>query len=181
MKTIDVLRHTMRSKPGQHLSQAGIDLAREVGKRLGPYDLVVASPLPRAIETALVMGYAVTDFVEEISDMPEDVGAAIGWPAAFAHIAAVLARGGAPAKFARMQARAWEAIAEKLAEDGRALVISHGGIIEMGAVALFGEPGPQCWGEALAYCEGVRLTFDGDRLTELAVLRLPETQRLVSN
>ena len=31
MRMLEVRRHTMRRKPGQHLSQEGIDLARLVG------------------------------------------------------------------------------------------------------------------------------------------------------
>jgi broad specificity phosphatase PhoE len=46
----------MRRKPGAHLSQDGIELARLVGETSGPFSLVVTSPIPRAIETAIAMG-----------------------------------------------------------------------------------------------------------------------------
>ena len=32
MRYLEVRRHTMRTKPGEHLSQAGVDLARRVGE-----------------------------------------------------------------------------------------------------------------------------------------------------
>ena len=44
MRILEVRRHTMRRKPGQHLSQDGIELARMVGDQSGPFDLVVTIP-----------------------------------------------------------------------------------------------------------------------------------------
>lgn len=59
VRTIEHRRHTMRAKPGQHLNQAGVDLARRVGDGMGRFDRVVTSRLPRAFETAIAMGYAI--------------------------------------------------------------------------------------------------------------------------
>ena len=64
MRTIDIRRHSYTKKgeargKGSHLSQPGIDLARKVGETLGPYDLVLTSLIPRTVETAIAMGYAV--------------------------------------------------------------------------------------------------------------------------
>jgi hypothetical protein len=44
-----------------HLSQDGVTLARFVGESLGRFAHVLTPPLPRAIETAVAMGYAVLD------------------------------------------------------------------------------------------------------------------------
>ncbi len=49
----------MRTQPGQHLSQAGVGLARRVGKTMGRFDRVAASTLPRAYETARGSGWPV--------------------------------------------------------------------------------------------------------------------------
>ena len=65
MKTLEVRRHTMRRKPGAHLSQDGIALARLVGGTAGPFSLVVTSTIPRAIETAIAMA---RDLPEEEQD-----------------------------------------------------------------------------------------------------------------
>mgnify|MGYP003296308735 CR=1 FL=1 len=35
MKTIEIRRHSIRNKPGAHLSQQGVTLARLVGQNLG--------------------------------------------------------------------------------------------------------------------------------------------------
>jgi hypothetical protein len=34
MRTLELRRHTMHAKPGQHLIQAGVTLARRVGKTI---------------------------------------------------------------------------------------------------------------------------------------------------
>ncbi|MDQ2741632.1 MAG: hypothetical protein M3Z66_04960, partial [Chloroflexota bacterium] len=49
----------MRVKPGRHLSQAGVDLARRTGNQMGPFDRVITSTVARAYETAIAMGFAV--------------------------------------------------------------------------------------------------------------------------
>ena len=59
MRIIEHRRHTMRVTPGDHLSRAGVDLARRVGETMGRYDLVVTSPVARAFETAIAMGFTV--------------------------------------------------------------------------------------------------------------------------
>ena len=59
----------MRTPPSEHLSREGVDLARRVGATLGSYDLVVTSDLPRAIETAIVMGYAVDRYFTMLFSM----------------------------------------------------------------------------------------------------------------
>tara|TARA_B100000315_G_C14265232_1_gene446099 strand:+ start:124 stop:297 length:174 start_codon:yes stop_codon:yes gene_type:complete len=44
MRTLEVRRHTMRRKPGQHLSQDGIELARVVGDQSDSFDLDITIP-----------------------------------------------------------------------------------------------------------------------------------------
>ncbi len=51
---------------GSHLSASGVELARLVGMQLGAFGYVLTSASPRAIETAVAMGYAVDDAI----DMP---------------------------------------------------------------------------------------------------------------
>jgi broad specificity phosphatase PhoE len=67
MRRIEVRRHSITEKSrgsGSHLSQEGVALARRVGSSLGSFASVVTSASPRAIETALAMGYAVDDNVD---------------------------------------------------------------------------------------------------------------------
>ena len=83
MRTLEVRRHTMRRKPGQHLSQDGIELARLVGKTSGPFSLVVTSHIPRAIETAIAMGFEVDETNEFLAHIPLDVLTSAQWPSPF--------------------------------------------------------------------------------------------------
>jgi Histidine phosphatase superfamily (branch 1) len=59
MRLLEVRRHARRERPAQHLVQQGVMMARSLGKKLGPFELVVSSPLARCIETAVAMGFAV--------------------------------------------------------------------------------------------------------------------------
>ncbi|RLC96340.1 MAG: hypothetical protein DRI77_08740 [Chloroflexi bacterium] len=172
MRYVEVRRHSKRVKPGQHLSQAGINLARRVGSSLGPYDRVITSTIPRAFETAIAMGFAVDEQLDQLSEMGDDVDAEIHWAAGFAEFARVIEQGGATARFARAQAQTWRSIAMALPDEGGALLITHGGIIEAGAVACLPRADHSAWGVACDYCEGVRLSFNGETFTEAEILRV---------
>src|SRR3954468_14655514 len=135
MRLLEVRRHARRERPAQHLVQRGVEMARSFGKQLGPFDLVVSSPLARCVETAVAMGFAVDE------DCPELAGADVrgetfpgvddvDWDAGYAGFARFLAKGGTFAEFARDQAAIWLAIARRVPEDGRALIVGHGGFIE---------------------------------------------------
>ncbi|MBZ0278386.1 MAG: hypothetical protein K8I60_19725, partial [Anaerolineae bacterium] len=71
MRYLEMRRHTIRIKPGQHLSQAGVTLARRVGETIGPFDRVITSTIPRAYETAIAMGFAVDEQLDELGTMDE--------------------------------------------------------------------------------------------------------------
>lgn len=90
--------------------------------------------------------------------------------------------GSGPAgEYAVWQAELLTEIAGRLPDDGAALVVSHGGIVEAGAVALLPDADHESWGEAIGYVEGVRLHFDGGRCTGVQMLRVPPREYLVEN
>jgi broad specificity phosphatase PhoE len=66
-------------------------------------------------------------------------------------------------------------ISRKLPEEGRALVVSHGGILE--AAALLGCPSYDLaeLGGEIGFCEAVVFKFDGERWAGVEVKRLPLT------
>ena len=171
MRNLEVRRHSMRPKPGQHLSQAGVSLARGVGDNMGPFKRVITSTLPRAFETAIAMGFAVDEQHEKLSMLGNDVDAEINWAAGFAEFARVIRQGGATARFAGVQAKLWRSIVESLPEDANALIITHGGIIEAGAVACLPDADHKAWGAGCDYCEGVYLSFDKGNFTSIEILR----------
>jgi broad specificity phosphatase PhoE len=173
VRVVEHRRHTMRTKPGQHLSQAGVELARRVGNGLGRFDRVVTSRVPRAFETALAMGYAVDEQLEELSATPEGLSAEVDWRGGCPAFHRAARAGGVAARYVAEQAAVMRAIAAALPEDGRALVVSHGGVVEAGAVGCRPDDDFAAWGAACGYCEGVRLTFEGARCVAAEPLRVP--------
>jgi broad specificity phosphatase PhoE len=170
MRYIELRRHTMRVQPGQHLSQAGVDLARRLGSAIGPFHRVVTSTIPRAYETAIAMGFAVDEQVEAFGNM--SVEEEVAWDAGFAGWAAAFRRGGQAEKYIREQAALITEIVRSLPEGGSALVISHGGIVEAQTVGCLPHVDFTTWGVACDYCEGARLMFDYERFMAGEVLRV---------
>jgi broad specificity phosphatase PhoE len=163
----------MRARPGKHLTREGVRLARDAGAGLGEFDLVVTSKLARAIETAVAMGYA-------SERQLEDLGSLFGaddeadWAAGCAALAAGLPGNKRLSRAARRHAGVLQEIAATVPDGGRALVVSHGGVIELGVVGLLPDYDFSSWGAWCGYCEGVRLSFEGTTCTGAQLLRLSE-------
>jgi broad specificity phosphatase PhoE len=167
------LRHAMRTRPGKHLSREGVRLAREVGQGFGEFDIVVTSDLPRAIETAIAMGYASDRQVEDLGEM-FSADKDLDWTQGCAAFAAAARESRRVARAAERHAEILREIAAALPGHGSALVVSHGGIIELGVVGLLPENNFASWGVSCDYCEGVRLDFTGQTCTGAAILRLAD-------
>lgn len=90
----------------------------------------------------------------------------------FAAYAQAALTGGAVTEFVRRQAALWLSLTNALSEGMAGLVISHGGIVEAGAVGCLPAADHVEWGAALDYCEGVCLTFEGDRFVGAQILRV---------
>jgi len=169
---VGVRRHSMRSKPGHHLTQEGVTLARLVGANLGPFDRVVTSTLPRAFETAIAMGFAVDEQIELMSTYGENVEREAPWPQSFAGYAQAVKLGGAASRYARELAEFYAHLAEFIADTRAALVVNHGGVLELGIVASFPDADYESWGEAVDYCEGARLFWEDGKCVKAEVLRV---------
>lgn len=169
-------RHTMRVKFGQHLSQAGVDLARAVGESLGPFDLVITSNVPRAFETAIAMGFAVDQQLEQLGSLPDEFESQVRWNEGFFRFAEVCNANphGVVARFAGEMAELHRGIVTRLPDDGKALIISHGGIVEASTIGCRPHDDYYSWGPACGYCEGVRLVFDGKNCTGAILLRVAD-------
>ncbi len=174
MKHLEIRRHTMRQKPGKHLTQAGVTLARRVGAAMGPFARVITSDVPRAFETAIAMGFAVDEQLADLAPLGDDeVTVALENAQTFADVAQAARRYKAVARRAQKLARLWAAIANGLPEDGAALIVTHGGVIELGLAGCLPDHDFSAWGALCDYCEGVRLTFDGRAFVGADLLRLP--------
>jgi broad specificity phosphatase PhoE len=154
----------------------GVALARAVGGSLGKFARVVTSPLPRAIETAVAMGYAVDDFLDLPSGyVPGEVAHhdQWTWPQPYVRYAELIAqRGGVSGAAAAGQA-ALVQLLEAIPDGEAALVISHGGTIEPLLVACMPSADHANWGAGLAHCEGARLGWDGCVFTTIELRRAP--------
>lgn len=172
MKSIEIRRHSIRTKPGDHLSQQGVTLARMVGENLGPFDRVVTSTLPRAFETAIAMGFAVDEQNKLMSSYGVDVELEVPWPQSFAAYSKAVKRGGAAGKYAKSIAEFYANLANLVAETRAALVINHGGVLELGVVACLPGADYESWGAAADYCEGARLFWEDRKFVKVEVLRI---------
>ena len=183
LRVIDHRRHTMRAKPGEHLSQPGVDLARRVGAgEFGPvprYQRVVTSPAPRAFETAIAMGFAVdaqADFL-----WLGDASADVPWPFDPGAVPEIVRTRPRLAGFTAVLARELLAIAAGLPDGGAALLVSHGGLVELSAAVLLPDADHRSWGPPIGYAEGIRLIFEGGRCTGAEPLRVAPADYFVEN
>src|SRR5262249_27197127 len=183
MRTIEIRRHACTKKgegrgKGSHLSTEGVALARKIGGEIGPFDLVLTSPVPRSLETAIAMGFAVNDQPEALGDLSPAVLQEVGhherwaWQEPFVTFAHFVRQGGPTTRMGERQRQAWVRALESVPGDGRVLIISHGRIIESGLVTCIADGDFATWGPAFRHCEGVRMTFAQGRFQGVQLLRV---------
>jgi len=183
MKFVEVYRHSKRGA-GKGVSEEGRELAVRARALLAShYDLCVSSPKERARETLDVLGF-------ERYEVDEAFNAVNPWEPYDAEVTKLAKeRGTIPLaacweipealSYLRMQGETFlgavKRIARKLPEEGRALVVSHGGILE--AAALHGCPRYDLaeLGGEIGFCEAVVFKFDDDKLAGIEVKRLAAT------
>jgi broad specificity phosphatase PhoE len=174
MRTLEIRRHTHRNIPQPHLSQLGVDLARRASEGLGRFDRVITSTVPRAFETAIAMGYAVDEQIDQLSTMSGDVAAEIQWNAGFTAWLKAAQNSSVVAQYAQTMADLLRSNVRALPDDGRALIISHGGIVEASVIGCLPTNTRFADDAACGYCEGARLTFDGDTVISFEMLRVDQ-------
>jgi broad specificity phosphatase PhoE len=172
MKTIEVRRHSIRERMSQDLSEQGLALARLVAEGVGPFQRVVTSCLPRAFQTAVAMGFNVDEQVELLNTYGDAVEAEVPWPASFNEYTAPILRGWAATHYAERLVTFYHQLAESLPEGGAALVITHGGVVEIGAVACFPRADHAAWGAYIECCEGVRMFWESGKFVNVEVIRI---------
>jgi broad specificity phosphatase PhoE len=183
MRTIEIRRHAYTKKgegrgKGSHLSTEGVALARKIGAETGPFDLVLTSPAPRALETAIAMGFAVNDQLEALGDLSPAVWEEIGhherwtWEEPFVTFARFVRQGGPTTRMGERQREAWVRALESVPTGGRVLIISHGRIIESGLVTCIPNGDFAAWGASFQHGEGVRMTFAESRFQGVELLRV---------
>jgi broad specificity phosphatase PhoE len=173
MAYLEIRRHSKRERPSKHLSQEGVLLARHVGRRMGPFERVVSSSAWRCVETAVAMGFAVDEVREDLhmNRADEELPADVLDLGRFEEFAAAVVGGGRVKKFAEELRDLWAEIARSLGRGGRGLVVGHGAMIELGAVAALPDVDHALWGKGLGVCEGVGLEFERGRFVTGEILR----------
>lgn len=173
MRTIEIRRHSIRERMSQDLSEQGRTLARFIGDEIGPFQRVITSGIPRAYQTAVAMGFQVDEQVDLLNTYGDAVEAQVPWPADFSEYTAPLQRmGGAPQRYGTQLREFYSQVAESLPDGGAALVINHGGVVEIGAVACFPDDDHTAWGSYIEYCEGVRMFWDDGKFVKIEILRV---------
>jgi broad specificity phosphatase PhoE len=117
------------------------------------------------------MGFGVDRF-ESVLWVDDAAAREVDWTLGWAAFAEAVKRGGAAYFAAQSHAALLRSIAAELPEGGRALLVSHGGVVELGVVGLLPDYDFFEWGESCERCEGVRLSFDGTDCTGAELLRL---------
>jgi hypothetical protein len=122
------------------------------------------------------MGFAVDEQSDSLSYLPDSFEDEVGWDEGVSRFAEVVKNspGGIVAKFARQLAALHREIATHLPDNGRALLISHGGIVEASAIGCKPDEDYVAWGPAFGYCEGVRIYFNGTVCERIELLRVRE-------
>jgi len=185
MRTIEIRRHTYTKQSpargrGSHLSQKGVALARFIGSAIGPFEYVATSQVPRTLETAIAMGFAIDDLLDLGGELWEAAQAEFAhrqWrddPQLHARYHAVMRTNGGVAALGRRQVQLWQALLTHVQDGGQGLLISHGGLIEPGLVAALPDWQHERWGRGFRHGEGVRLRHDGTRFFDADILFLDE-------
>ena len=174
MKHLEIRRHSLTKKgeergSGSHLSSEGVRLAREAGQTMGPYGYVVASVVPRTLETAIAMGFAVDVCIDHgggpLWDASlEEVPFHAQWEAdkPFVLYRDAIARGGAMYELAQLQVDIWTSALERVPDGGSVLIVTHGGLSDSGLVHALPNENHASWGRPISQLEGGRLTYDGE-------------------
>lgn len=173
MRILEVRRHSYTKKDearghGSHLSSEGVTLARKIGSQIGPFARVVTSDIPRTLETALAMGFAVDEIIPALGQLPEVFWAELGrhdhwsWARPFERYREFVAIGQQVAALGQIQANIWLNTLEMAPPNGAVLVISHGHAIEAGLVSCFPEGQLDKLDRPFSHCEGFRASYNGD-------------------
>lgn len=168
MRTLEVRRHSLTKKGaarghGSHLSAAGVALARSVASAANAFDYILTSAAPRAVETAIAMGYAVDDTIDMASGYIPGVVEHHDqwkWPEPFVTYAEKLDQSAELRQAAQDQYEIWMRALNEVPDGGGALIISHGGSIEPALVTCLPSADHHSWGGAFSHCDGVRLSIE---------------------
>ena len=182
MKYVEVFRHSKRGE-GKGLSEEGRELAHSARSLLAAhYDLCVSSPKERARETLEAFGF-------DRYEVDEAFTAVNPWEPFDAEVTKLAKeRGMIPLaacweipealNYLRLQGETFvgavKRVARGLPEEGRALVVSHGGILEAAALYGYEAYALESIGGEIGFCEGVVFKIADEQLAGIELRRFPK-------
>lgn len=179
---IELRRHSLTKKGedrgrGSQLSAEGVALATREGARCPRFGAVYASPVSRTSETALAMGFAVTDVLPALGDLEAvfaEVGfhAAWSWSEPFVRYRELVDRGGATARFGAAFVQEMHQRAQALPDGEPLLFVSHGTALEIALVSALPDADHAAWGRPFTHLEGARVRLEGGRFDLETLIRL---------
>jgi broad specificity phosphatase PhoE len=188
MRVIEVRRNSVRAKPAKGLSETGVELARAVAPYLGgAYHAYYTSPTRRCRETLESLGFPTFRRVKVLGPLPDafdrfeqdllaqQLRTGCGFLAGYMTIPA------ARELLMKVGARVLKTvrrIARKIPSGGRALVISHSGVIEATGMAARGTEDSSFLLPELGHLEGIVIELVDDVVRQVRVLRLPGDVRV---
>ena len=176
MRYLELRRHTLREPGNPHISQRGLDLARRTGVGMGQFARIISSPEPRAIETAIAMGFAVDELYEPVQcDMRKrqvrGIEKLLPYSLSFQQRLAIAQDHKSTRRYLAALVSQWTKLAKRIPSGKSFLVISHGGYLEDSAIACLPSANHRSWGANFGHCEGIRLTFNRGYFTSGQILR----------
>ena len=125
------------------------------------FALVISSPRERAKATAEAIAGRLDEVAPALDVTSDEVltQAQFDAFASQSDVARFLASSSAARRFAETQLASWESVAKRLPDNGKALLITHGGTIELAATPLARELGARLGRMPMGYCEGVRIHY----------------------
>jgi hypothetical protein len=113
------------------------------------------------------MGYAVDDTLPMGSGYVGQVAHhdQWSWPSPFVRYRQLLGEDPVLAAAVDLELKLWRSVIDRLPEEGKALIVSHGGIIEPTLVAAVPAGDHASWGRPFSHLDGVRLLVDEEQFS----------------
>lgn len=93
------------------------------------------------------MGFAVDEQNELMNTYGREVEQEAPWPQPFVNYAEIITKKGAASRYAQKLVRYYQSVLEMISESRSALVVNHGGVVELGVVCSLQHIDFSTWGE----------------------------------
>ena len=141
-----------------------------MAKQAGPFNYTLTSSIPRAVETAIVLGYEVDRTDDLLFHYKPELMGELG-NQSFMDIAKAIESGRYTDSYAQDQVALLREAMDEVKEGETVLVVSHGSMVEIGLVAMFPDADYKEWGKPFTYLEGYRVGYENGEFKDPEILR----------